>query len=413
MKVFSSVLFWIVLALLAALAAQFLLQDPGVVIVRHGGYDYTTSLATAIAVLLGGLIVLVLLWKLLSWPVRAFHLRRERQQRLRMADGLLAMDRGDYARAEKLLAQVAEQDPANAAVARLAAARAARRRGDLAAAGNHLSALHEGDAPLRAIAHAELALGEHRPTDALVALDAPSAQPLPPRGLWLRAQALAASGRAADAYGMLGSLRQQQAASASRLDAAQTQWAIGALHEAGDANVLANRWDGLGKPVRAHPDVAMAYAERAAALGWNEAASRPVEQVLDSQWDESLAMRYASLPGSRTAKQQETFQRWLVTYPRSPALALAMGRAARERGQWAEAEGHLHRALDNGAGPAAWEELGHGYSQAGDHVQAELCYANALRAARGQRTYPLRAEPPGNRRLTGAMIDAPEPPAGV
>lgn len=85
---------------------------------------------------------------------------------------------------------------------------------------------------------------------------------------------------------------------------------------------------------------------------------------------------------------------------------------ARERGQWAEAEGHLHRALDNGAGPAAWEELGHGHSQAGDHLQAELCYANALRAARGQRTYPLRAEPPGNRRLSGAMIDAPQPPAG-
>lgn len=410
MKIFSSVLFWIVLALLAALAAQFLLQDPGVVIVRHGGYDYTASLATAIAALLGGLIVLVLLWKMVNWPFRAYHQRRERHQRQRMAEGLQALDRGDYARAEKLLVQAADADPLNATAARLAAARAARRRGDPAAASQHLGALHEHDASLRAIAYAEQALGEQRPTDAVVALDAPNAQPLPPRGLWLRAQALAASGRAADAYGMLGSLRQQQAAPANRLDAAQTQWAIGALQEAGDANVLANRWDGLTKPVRAHPDVAMAYAERAAALGWNEAASRPVELVLDSQWDEALAMRYASLPGSRTAKQQETFQRWLGTYPRSPALALAMGRAARERGQWTEAEGHLHRALDNGAGPAVWEELGHGYSQAGNHVQAEISYANALRAARGQRTYPLRAEPPGNRRLSGATVDTPEPP---
>ena len=59
MKLFGNVLFWIVLFLLGALAAQFLLQDTGSVLVRYGGYDYHTSIAAAAAGLLGALIVLV------------------------------------------------------------------------------------------------------------------------------------------------------------------------------------------------------------------------------------------------------------------------------------------------------------------------------------------------------------------
>ena len=61
---------------------------------------------------------------------------------------------------------------------------------------------------------------------------------------------------------------------------------------------------------------------------------------------------------------------------------LASGRAARARGDWPRAEDLLQRALAEGAGAPAWEELGHGYSQAGDESRARLAYANALRALR-------------------------------
>jgi HemY protein len=60
-----------------------------------------------------------------------------------------------------------------------------------------------------ALLRAERALEHGRTEEALTALDAPDVQPLPPRGLLLRARALAAAGRADEAYGMLGPLRQQ------------------------------------------------------------------------------------------------------------------------------------------------------------------------------------------------------------
>ena len=45
MNLFRNLLFWIVLALLGALAAQLLLADPGYVLVRFRGYDYETTVA--------------------------------------------------------------------------------------------------------------------------------------------------------------------------------------------------------------------------------------------------------------------------------------------------------------------------------------------------------------------------------
>src|SRR5690606_15707933 len=227
-------------------------------------------------------------------PLRALRHRRERRSRERLGSGLEALHQGHYARAEKLLPQA--DDQSDAAVARLAAARAATARGDHAAARSHLDAIDGDHALTRAIGRAELALAEDRPTDALVALDDPGAQPLSPRGLALRAEALAASRQASEAYALLGALRQQQALPESALDDRERRWAAQALAEASDANALADRWETVPKPLRSEPGVVAAYSRRAAALGWDEAATSSIEHALDTRWDEGLAAHYGRLP---------------------------------------------------------------------------------------------------------------------
>jgi len=252
-----------------------------------------------------------------------------------------------------------------------------------------LDAIGEGHVAARAIAIAELALAEHRPTDALVALDAPAAQPLPPRGLLLRARALASSGQSAQAYGLLGALRQQQALPAAELAELQDRWGEASLREAADANVLAERWELLSKDARLDPAVVTAYAERAAALRWDEAATRSIEDALAARWDEGLAALYGALPVARLDSRRANAERWLQAHPASPSLLLTLARLARAQDQWPLAEDYLHRALAQGAGADAWEELGHGFSVAGDESRARLSYANALRASRGETVVDL------------------------
>lgn len=388
MNLFRNLLILIVLALVGALVAQLLLQDPGYVLVRYHGTDYSTNLANALLMAVGALVLLWVIWKLLSLPFTAMRHRRERVSRARLTDGLDALNRGHWTQAEKLLQQAANDDDAGT-VARLGAARAAAARGDGAAAHQQLDLLAADHATTRALALAELALEENRPTDALVALNAPNAQPLPPRGLALRAQALAASGRAADAYGMLGPLRQQHALPPPRLDALEATWSEAALRQAEDANVLADRWEGLPKALRSDPATVAAYAERAAALRWEEAAATSIEEALDARWDESLAALYGRLPIGLIDSRKSHAERWLQAHPASPGLLLTMARLSRAQGQWPQAETYLHRALAQGAHPEAWEELGHGFAQVGDESRASLSYANALRASRGEGVTPL------------------------
>ena len=383
MTLFRNLLFWIVLALLGAFAAQLLLADPGYVLVRFRGSDYTTTVANGLLLLLVVVAGAWLLWTLLSLPFRSWRSMRDRRARARLGAGLDALHHGHYGRAEQLLAEAASDGSVEAS-ARLAASRAAAARGDLAAARGQLDALGDRHAAARAIASAELALAGDRPTDALVALDAPAAQPLPPRGLALRAEALAASGKAAEAYGLIGPLRQQQALPGARLDELQERWAEAALLEAGDANVLAERWETLPKPMRSEPAVVEAYAVRASALRWDEAATRALEQALDARWDEGLAARYGSLAVGRLEARRANAERWLQLHPGSPALLLTLARLARQEGQWPQAQDYLHRALAQGAGSEAWEELGHGHAAVGDDTRAQLAYANALRSARGE-----------------------------
>jgi HemY protein len=133
-----------------------------------------------------------------------------------------------------------------------------------------------------------------------------------------------------------------------------------------------------------------AYAERAAALRWDDAALKAMEQALDARWDETLAARYGTLPvAGRIEQRRGNLERWLQSHPSSPALLLALARIERAEGRWPQAEARLHRALAQGAGAEAWEEFGNGFAAAGDMDLAQRSYANALRVARGEAAVEL------------------------
>jgi HemY protein len=334
------------------------------------------------------MLALWLTWKLLSLPFRLWYRRRERIARGRLGDGIDALHQGRYGQAETLLMQAA-RDPQFEAPARAYAARAALARGDDDAATAHLAALPVRHAASRAIVLAETALTEGRISDALAALDAVADQALPPRALALRADALAASSQSLQAYGMLGALRQQQALSPSQWVQRERTWAEGALREAGDANALADHWDALPAALREAPAVVRAYADRAAALRWDDAAATSLQHAIDAQWDDSLAAHYGALPVERLdaaalERRRAHAERWLQAHPASPGALLGVARLARAQGQWPLAERTLHRAIAQGGGSEAWEALGDGFAQTGEDAQAHRCYRNALRAARGE-----------------------------
>ena len=411
MTLLRNLLFWIVLALLGAVLAHFFFaQDPGYVLVRWRGHDYTTTLLYATWIVLGVALLLWIAWSLLTWPFRAWSLHRDRQQRARIGDGIEALHQGRYAQAERLLAG-ATDDPDLEAAARLSAAEAALARGDEARARAQLDAFGDRHPASRAIALATIALRDHRPTDALVALDAPAAQPLPPRGLALRAEALAQAGQATEAYGLLGALRKQDAWSDAELTDRELRWAAASLRE-GDENAFAQHWEALPKPLKHEPAVVAAYATRAAELGWDEAATRSLERALEARWDERLATLYGRLPVGRLEHRRAQAERWLAAHPGSLALPAILARLAHAQGDAAAADAYWRQALAEGGSAEDWEALGDACAARGDEAAARQCYANALRVARGDRAVPwLPGAPPAAGPVHATAHAAPGLPA--
>ena len=403
MKIFRYLLLLLALAVLGALAWQPFANDDSQVIVNLRHWTYTTNVSQGLLMLAIALLALWIIAWLVRLPLRLWRGHRHKQHRVRLAGGLLALHEGRWARAEKSLEHAAD-DPAMRLPARLGAARAARERGDIAAVERHLQAASaDPDHADIALDRADDLFRNGHAADAIAALDAAASKTaLPPRALVLRARALAANGRANDAYGTLGALRATQALSNADYAALESALAQQALREAPDANALADRWDRLLAPLRAQPEVVIAYADRASALQLEDAAASAIAAALNAQWNEALALQYGRIPPGRLAATEPgarlaVAEGWLRAHSDSPALGITLGRLSHQQNLWGKAEGYLHRAIAQGAGSEAWEELGHIYAahgstgspRADSEVYASQCYANALRATRNEEVEEL------------------------
>jgi len=125
-----------------------------------------------------------------------------------------------------------------------------------------------------------------------------------------------------------------------------------------------------------------------------DAAAAAIETALKNQWNEALVLQYGRIPPGRIATTQPSArllaaESWLRAHSDSPALGVTLGHLSSELQQWGKAEDYLHRAIAQGAGSDAWEELGHVHVAQKDDATARLCYLNALRAARCEATEPV------------------------
>ena len=389
MSAFRTLLWWLLLAALGALAYELLARDLGEVVLRWHGFTLTTTVAFAL--LAWGLLWFVcwLLWTLLRLPFTAWQRLAQAQARKRLVNGLVALHEGRHARAAALLGKAAE-DEEIATIARLAARETALRQGDAAAAAQWQAALSEREPLLAAINGAESLLAQGAAKAALDLLQPwHERQALPPRGLRLRGAALLASGRAAEALPLLPLLAREGEDGAELQAARERDWHAAALRQSAHAGELQQRWQAVPAALRGQAAVLRAYAARADELGLEAEAARALEAAIEQRWDESLLPAYAALGGASTEARLARAQSWLSSHADSGALALALGQLALRANELGKAEEMLTRAIAQGAGAEAWEELGNVYTAREDSARAQLCYANALRLARAAPALPL------------------------
>jgi HemY protein len=385
MKAYRALLAVLAIALLAAIAAWLVGNDPGYVLIQRGRWTVETSLVFAVIAFVVAWLVLALIAWLLRWPLRAMIDRSRRKGRRQFANGMLALAEGRPVRAENLL--IASSRMRSLKVpALLGALAAARQRGDTKRHGELLKQLADtGDGEVAAkVLRAQSELDDGRAGTAielLTPLD--NAQRLPPGGALVLARALALRGRARETIALVSRLRRSQVASPAVLDRIEAEILAQAILQATDVINLQSLWAELNRAQRREPEVALALAQRAGQLGVGDELADEVESVLKHAWSDAVVQAWSAQTSADPAARLRRAEGWLAQHPSSAGLYVALGRLCRVLQLWGKSEEHLRRAISSGAGDIAWEELGHLYAAQKDHERAARAYANAVAVSRG------------------------------
>lgn len=397
MKRLVGLLALLALALAGAWLWRIVAADPGYVQIALRGWSIETTLVVATTALILALAALWLVVKLLRMPGRYWSRRRRHVARERLAGGLVALHEGRWHRAERLLTRAASE-PQHRLPALLGAARAAQSRGDTQRADELLAQAGErGDALVAAL----VAARQHQRSGdapAITALfDAQPVAALPPRAIELYVKALAATGRAGEAVGLLPALRTSRVLEGDALTQEEDATIAAALQQAADAQTLASTWGNLSRAQKIRAPIVAAYARRAVDLGDSDAAVTAVEDAMRKRWSPELAAIYGRLPRGGGRSPLRMAESWLTAHPDDPGLLVTLAKLCRKEQIWGKAEDYLQRALAHGAGAAAWEELGHVHAAQHRNDAAADAYAKALAVQRGERAQtrsdrPLRDE---------------------
>lgn len=344
---------WLALSLVLALGAAWLIALPGTVAIDVGRYRLEPGLGTAVFAVILLIVVSILLWAVIRRVIEApgrlarrAEARRTKAGTDALADGYIALEAGEYARARQL-ARDAQAKLGDATAAKLLEARADLALGDFTAAREHYRALVSD--PRTAVAALaglyQQARTQERSRAALTF--ARKALTIAPTLDWASQavfEDLGARGAWADALEMTSRLpahtRAQKAAKKRRQGVLETALAL-SLEPTDPATALEH----ANAAMRAIPDFVPA-ALVAARIHINRDDTRKALGLLKRVWAATghpdIATLYAhAKPGSSALERLKRLQGLIGNPGTNPAAAIVLARTAIEAYEWSLARNAL------------------------------------------------------------------------
>jgi HemY protein len=381
----------LVLLFVGAVGAHFLIEDRGQVLVTFHGWALETSVPVVVLLLVALYIVIQLVLRILRIPRnvgRAAAALRERRARENFRQGMLALNAGDWARAERLLGRSAH-DSDSPVLHYLGAARAAEHIGAADRRDRWLTLAAEtksdGEAAV-VLTQAEAHLADGRDADALATLARlEELAPNHPRGLALQAQAAGRAGDWERIRALLPRLRRAHALppdALAGLEVEATTRVLAAAAGSGAAGVR-NVWRTVPRNVGTRADVTAAYADALVAAGDADGAEEALRASLESDWDAALVHRYGALATSAPAKHLQRAERWLEERPEDPDLLLELGRMCVRNELWGKARSYFESSLAIAPSVEGYRLYGELFERLGERERAAEAFRKGLALASG------------------------------
>ena len=392
----------ILMLAVGAVAAHFLLQDNGYVLINFRGYAVEMSVPImAFALLMFYLLMrlLVRIWRVPRDLGEAASRARDRRAGRRSNEAMIALSEGKLARGERLLTRAASGS-ATPLLNYLTAARAAQMQGDYQRRDSWLRMAYEqeagaGNAVL--LTQAELQLAEGAREQARASLQRVlENQPRHPEGLRLLAGLYCSESNWAELAELLPVLRKLPNLSNAQVELWTVQAISGLMADPrADRAAVEARWQSLPRAQRKQPELLRARIRALARVHALPEAEVEIRRALKGEWDAQLVDLYGSLELKDASRQLAHLESWLRERPEDPVLLLAAGRACIRNQLWGKARSYLESSLAVQPSPAAYQVLGQLMTKLGDGEAATAAFRRGLTMSyAGDESIPrLQADP--------------------
>lgn len=375
----------IIIALaLGALAANFLLQDNGYVLIHIRGYSVEMSVPVLVFFLLLIYLAVRICVHIVRAPRRLGELAAQRRQRKageRITRGYIELGEGNFARGEKLLTK-GVRDSETPLLNYLAAARAAQAQGDRQRRDNWLRMAYEQDPRAAAavlLTQAELQLANDEYETCRATLNKVlEMTPKNAEALRLKAELCVSRSDWEELQELLPKLRKQgHVASEIMDDWFVRTWCALLGNATDDPGRISLLWKQLPRNLREHPRLIHARIDAMIARGQVADAEIITRKALDKNWSGELALLYGQLEAD-SAAQLRCAERWLRLRPEDPVLLLTAARLCVRNELWGKARSYFETSNAIKPSPDTWHDLGQLMLRLGEEESASKAFQQGL-----------------------------------
>ncbi|WP_067862988.1 heme biosynthesis HemY N-terminal domain-containing protein [Neptuniibacter marinus] len=407
------ILFLILLVILGAGAfvGELMIQDSGYVLIAYN----QTTIETSLWVLLVALLITFILlhWiinvlthtklpttKLKAWKDHRNHLISRRKT----LKGLTSLSEGNWAQAQKQLAQAAERSDLPL-VNYLAAARAAHEQNNEQATDELLQKARNSTPEAEvtvAISQAEIQLSRGQLEPCLATLL--RLRTLAPKNtyimkllkdIYLRLNDWQALSKFIPVLRKHQALKDEELTQLSRecysqlLNESISKLPIETSNE-DRLRALGKAWSDLPSELSRDEDLVQRYTELLVSLGAEGRAEQNLRDLIKRNWNEQLVNLYGRLSGENAKKQLDTARGWLKSHDDSPSLQLTLGRLSMRNQHWGQAVKYFEHSLELNPSSETLAELARLLRHLGDGERAQaLLQQNLNLVASGLPELPM------------------------
>jgi HemY protein len=379
----------IVALIVSAIGANFLLQDPGYVVINFRGYVIEMSVPVLAALIIALFISVWLAVKLFNAPRKLGQVAgRYRSGRAgeRLTKGVIEVAEGNFAKGERLLARAAGVSEAPL-LNYLQAARAAHLLGQDERRDTWLKQAYEnlpGAANAVLLTQAELQLDQGQYEQALATLRQIEERS-PNHG-----HALTLLGRLyyrLEDWQHLGQLL-PRIRKFGRLDPDKlNEWSIRVVREelaaASSESTIVEAWRQVPKELKQDEGVLEAWFLGLIRLGMHDKGEKELAAELKRSWRPSLVRLYGLIESSDPTRQLKQAENWLSSHGEDADLLLTAARLCLRTELWGKARSYLETVIAIRPSAEAYQEYGRLLNQLGEGDAAAEAYRDGLNLAAG------------------------------